>query len=144
MKNSKKKHTDNAECNRRSTGHSNGGHRPKCNEIWLCYLEEGNGSVQGGYRPVLVASNDVNNKHSRTVNVIPFTRKDNKDKADLPVHVKIRDYERFGLRKPSIALIEQLTTVNKDNLKKRLGYIGDAFLLGKIRDAMKVQFPFLS
>ena len=117
---------------------------PRCFEIWSCYLEEGNGSVQGGYRPVLVASNDLNNKHSRTVNVIPFTSEDNKDKADLPVHVEIRDFERFGLRKPSSALIEQLTTVNKDNLKKRLGYIGDAFILGKISDAMKVQFPFLN
>ena len=93
---------------------------------------------------MLVASNDLNNKHSRTVNVIPFTSEDNKDKADLPVHVEIRDFERFGLRKPSIALIEQLTTVNKDDLKKRWGYIGDACILGKISDAMKVQFPFLS
>ena len=116
--------------------------KPKCCEIWMCYLEEDNGSVQGGYRPVLIISNDKNNTYSRTINIIPITSKMNKRK--LPVHVELWEYKRFGLRMPSTIMVEQLTTVNVDVLEKRIGIILDALILEMISKAIKVQFPFIS
>ena len=116
--------------------------RPKCGEIWMCYLEEDNGSVQGGYRPALIISNNKNNTYSRTINIIPITSKMNKRK--LPVHVELWEYKRFGLRMPSTIMVEQLTTVNVDVLEKRIGIIIDALILEMISKAIKVQFPFIS
>ena len=58
--------------------------------------------------PALIVSNEANNKFSTTVEVVYLTTK---KKHPLPTHVEVRG------RVPSIALCEQITTVDK----KRLG-----------------------
>lgn len=115
--------------------------RPKNREIWMCNLN-GEGSVQGGYRPVFILSNNMNNQYSTTINVIPMTS--HVDKRRLPVHVTIWEYAKYGLRKPTTLMIEQLTTVSMDNLDKFVGKIDDSKLLYDICVAMGVQFPILN
>lgn len=112
----------------------------KSSEIWMARLY-GDGSIQNGYRPVFVISNNKNNQHSTVVNVIPLTTKMNK--KNLPCHVELTDYKRYGLTAPSTILVEQTTTIQKENLKYYIGEISDQEILAKICDAMKSQFPVL-
>lgn len=114
---------------------------PHFSEIWMCNLPTKNGSIQSGYRPAFILSNDKNNTHSTTLNIIPITSKMNKRK--LPVHVDLWDYQRYGLKTPSTMLIEQITTVTMDSLDMYLGMIGDKEILNDISNALAIQFPIL-
>lgn len=114
---------------------------PKCGEIWMCELAYGEGSIQYGYRPVFVMSNNKNNVHSATLNVIPLTTKMNKRK--LPIHVELWNYQKYGLRKPSTLMIEQITTVPADKMIKFIGCIDDKQTLREIWKAINIQFPIV-
>ena len=116
--------------------------RPKCGEIWMCNLSENEGSIQSGYRPVFIVSNDKNNTYSSTINIIPITTKMNKRK--LPVHVELWNYQRYGLKAPSTLMVEQTTTVALSSLDKYIGKILDKNVLGDISRAMRVQFPVIA
>ncbi len=116
--------------------------RPKCGEIWKCNLGENNGSVQSGHRPVFVFSNNKNNTYSPTVNVFPLTSKMNK--RQLPVHVELWDYKKYGLYAPSTILVEQPMTVSIQQLTKKMGQIDDPNVLYAICQAMGIQFPIMT
>ncbi len=97
-------------------------------EVWFADLGKHPGtSVQEGCRPVFIMSNDTANGHSPTVTVVPMTSK--KKKAYLPTHVLLGagDCPFLG---PSMALAEQITTIGKSALCKRIGRIGGS----KIRE----------
>lgn len=114
---------------------------PKCREIWMCELVSKDGSIQDGYRPVFILSNNKNNTYAPTLNVIPLTTKMNKRR--LPIHVELWDYEHYGLKKPSTLLIEQITTIPMANLDKCIGSIDDRDILESIVEAMNIQFPIM-
>lgn len=114
--------------------------KPRCGEIWLCYLNS-EGSVQGGYRPVFILSNNKNNTYSTTLNVIPITSRMNKRR--LPVHVELWNHLEYGLNAPSTLLVEQIQTVNMKQLDKCIGKIADSEILLRITNAIYVQFPIL-
>ena len=114
---------------------------PRYGEIWMCNLTPKEGSVQSGYRPVFVLSNDKNNTYSSTLNVIPLTSKMNKRK--LPVHVELWSYQQYGLKSPSTMMVEQITTVSSADLDKRIGKVTDKDTLNDICRAMSIQFPIL-
>lgn len=84
-------------------------------EIYLCDLGEPVGSVQGGIRPVLVVQNNYGNIYSSTVIVVPLTTK---NKNSLVTHVEVKAKEM------STVLCEQIRTVRKSDLGKRMGYLG--------------------
>lgn len=115
---------------------------PRCGEIWMCNLITKDGSIQSGYRPVFILSNDKNNTYSTTLNVIPITSKMNKKK--LPVHVELWDYQKYGLKAPSTMLVEQIMTISFDHLDKCVGKIKDVKTLEYISRAIAVQFPVLA
>ena len=83
---------------------------PKQYEIWFAELGDHYGtSVQSGNRPVLVISNDMANRNSPIITVIPMSSK--LKKLELPVHIPVtgRDCEMLrdeGLEE-SILLVEQ-------------------------------------
>lgn len=112
--------------------------KPRTSEIWMCWLESKDGSVQSGYRPVYIASNDMNNRYSTTLNVIPIT---SKRKKALPVHVELERYAEYGLTAQSTMLVEQIMTVSTENLHKKVGRIMDLETLHKIGEALSVQIP---
>lgn len=85
-------------------------------QIYLVNLGKKNGSIQAGIRPVIVISNDINNKFSPTINVIPIT---SRLKNNLPIHVNIGVIE--GLKYDSIVLVEQIVTMNKSELISLIG-----------------------
>ena len=47
----------------------------KRGEIYLVDLGNQKGSIQSGKRPVVVISNNMNNKYSPTINILPITSK---------------------------------------------------------------------
>ena len=89
-------------------------------EIYMANLHETNGSVQHGYRPVLVVQNNVGNHNSPTTIVVPITTK-KQNKHYLPVHVKITRVEQ--LKEESVALCEQLLTIDQSDLDTMIGSI---------------------
>ena len=76
------------------------------------------GSEQGGRRPVLIIQNDVGNLHAPTVIAVPLTGSTRK--PTLPTHVSIPSGEG-GLWRSSIVLCEQVRTLEKTRLVRRLG-----------------------
>lgn len=105
-------------------------------------LEVREGSIQCGYRPVFILSNNLNNTYSTTLNVIPITSKMNK--RNLPVHVELWDHRRYGLPVPSTMMVEQITTVSTGRLGRKIGNIHDTETLENLKRAIAVQFPILS
>ena len=71
------------------------------------------GSVQSGTRPVLVIQADDYNRNAPTIIVAAVTGVIKK--RYLPSHILLG--QEFGLKKPSMVLLEQLQTVNKDELR---------------------------
>jgi len=88
----------------------------KRGDIFYADFDPVQGSEQGGVRPCLVVQNDIGNIHSPTVVVVPLT---GSKKAFLPTHVRI--IRKGGLRFDSIALCEQLRTIDRTRLD---GFIG--------------------
>lgn len=75
---------------------------------------------RGGIRPVLIIQNDIGNKASPTVIIAAITSKGKK--KGLPTHVTIR-LEEGSLPKESMAMLEQIRTIDKDRLIKYVGRI---------------------
>lgn len=80
------------------------------------YTEEG--SEQRGDRPAVIVSNNKNNEHSETVEVVYMTTK---PKADLPTHVFIR-----SALSPSTVLCEQIFTVSKTRIGTLIGELTES------------------
>ena len=93
----------------------------KRGEIWIANLNPTRGSEQAGIRPVLIFQNDLLNKHTNTVLVIPLTT--NLKRASLPSSVLISKAEG-GLAQDSVALGHQFRVIDKTRLKHKLGKVG--------------------
>lgn len=90
-------------------------------DIYMADLSPVYGSEQGGVRPVLIVQNNVGNKFSPTVIVVAITSK--LHKAKIPTHVELKS--TCGLPLNSIALCEQLRTIDKARLKDKVGSLSD-------------------
>lgn len=93
--------------------------------------------VQSGVRPAVVVSNDRANRYSYAITVLPLTTK--QKKPHLPTHVLIPRNPHFGLTKNSMVLAEQLMTVDKRQLQKRIGRVYDQDIMEEITKAMQIQ-----
>jgi len=100
----------------------------KRGDIFYADLAQGQGSEQGGIRPVVIVQNDIGNKFSPTTIVAPITSKLNK--AKLPTHIEIKA-KQFGLEKDSVMLMEQIRTIDKVRLREFLGSV-DEYIIDKI------------
>lgn len=98
----------------------------KRREIYFADLSPTVGSEQDGVRPVLILQNDIGNECSGTTIVAPITS--SQTKKPQPTHVSVHV---DGLAKDSIALLEQIRTIDKSRL---LDYVGklDKDAMGKI------------
>ena len=102
-------------------------------DIYWADLGEKEGSLQADYHPVVIVSNNLANSHSSVITVIPAT---SKNKKHLPTHVYIQG---CGLSKPSLLLAEQITSINKSKLIKKIGSIQQTVYEEKVAAAIKVQ-----
>lgn len=92
------------------------------------------GSEQKGTRPVLIIQNDLGNKHSPTVLVVPISTKKNKL---LPTHILIKQFDK--LRHDSIVMLEQIRVLDKSRLKGYMGML-ESDTLEKVNEAIKISF----
>lgn len=90
-------------------------------------------SVQYGFRPVLIVQNNKGNASSTTVIVAPMTSK--LDKPSLPTHVFAK--ADCGLRRNSIILMEQLSTIDQFRLTQRIGAL-DENTMKEVNNALAV------
>ena len=88
-------------------------------DIFYADLDPVVGSEQGDLRPVLVVQNNTGNKHSPTIVVVPMTC--NLNKKPLPTHVVIP--KSSGLEKDSLALAEQIRTIDRSRIHGYIGHI---------------------
>ena len=87
------------------------------------------GSEQHAGRPAIVVSNDKNNEHSSTVEMVYLTTR---PKRDMPTHVPIS-----SLSRASIAICEQITTVAIERIGKYHGRVTPAEM-SALEEAMMV------
>ena len=92
----------------------------KRGEIYFANLDPVQGSEQGGMRPVLIIQNDLGNKFSPTVIVLPLTSR--MGKTPLRTHVPVLP-PMGGLQKPSVILCEQVRTLEKSRLRRYMGML---------------------
>lgn len=112
----------------------------KINRGDILYVDLGGqyqGSMQGGLRPVVVVSNNMANKHSTVITVVPVSTRIDK-KRNLPTHVFVSAYKSTGLEKHSIALCEQVTALDNGRIIEKLGKV-DKDTLERITEAVQVQ-----
>ena len=113
-------------------------------EIWFAELGDHYGSsVQSGSRPVLVISNDVANRFSSTLTVIPLTTV--QKKLGLPTHIQIAETDCKMLNshvylRNSVALAEQVTTIDKKALQNKLGCLTSDAKQREVEQAIAVFF----
>ena len=99
-------------------------------EIWLAALDPTVGSEIRKTRPCVVISPDEMLGHLRTVIVAPMTTGSRPAPYRVPVTFR---------RKSGLILLDQLRTLDKMRLVKRLGVVGDA-TLSNLLDALKEVF----
>ena len=102
----------------------------KRGEIYYAELSPVVGSEQDGNRPVIILQNDKGNKHSTTTIVAAITSE--LDKPNLPTHVIST---AVGMKKKSMALLEQIRTIDKARLGRYVGKV-DKDTMGRIDHAV--------
>ena len=80
--------------------------------VFIADLDPTTGSEQNGRRPVVILSNDLNNKYSPTILIAPFTKI--LKKRYLPTHILVR--KTSYLKYDSLILLEQLRTIDKSRI----------------------------
>lgn len=101
---------------------------------WLLDTKNYQDSVQGGNRPVIIVSNNINNRYSSNITVIPCT---SKEKADLPTHII------FDIETKSTALVEGIQTVSINQLSRYIGTC-DQDIMNRIDKALKIALDLTS
>ena len=104
----------------------------KRGDIFYADLDPIIGSEQGGIRPVLVVQNNVGNKYSPTIVVLPIS---SAKKPHLPTHIQICGSKM--LPKDSVVLAEQIRTIDRYRLKSYVGSLG-VEIMEKINEAIKI------
>ena len=100
----------------------------KRGEIYLHDFGDNEGSIQNGVRPVLVIQCDEGNQASTTTIVAALTSVIKK--RYMPSHIILGD--KFGLKEPSMVMLEQLKTVNQSELTEYIGFVDSEYLLRKV------------
>lgn len=99
---------------------------------------EREGSIQSGIRPVLVVQANEFNTNAPTIIVASLTTV--LKKRYLPSHIILG--KKFGLKKPSMVLLEQIQTINKNDLLDYIGSVNDERLMKRIDNSLKKTFGF--
>ncbi len=110
------------------------GRTPKRGDVWFADLGWHLGtSVIAGCRPVLIVSNDIRNIHAETLNILPITSR--MKKLYLSCHMEIDLAFISDLQQNcdiSMILAEQITTIDKSQLRNYVGRVEDRDLMESI------------
>ena len=103
-------------------------------QVWYADMSPVVGSEQGGYRAVVIISNDIGNRYSPVIIAAPITSQIGKKR--LPTQVLIKS--ECGTLVDSMVSCEQIKTLDKKRLKKLLFEITDPKLIAEIDRAVKI------
>jgi len=93
----------------------------KRGEIWWVNFESAVGTEIRKIRPAVVISNDISNKKSTKVNVIPIT---SKIKA-LPLTIIVEADNKNNLPQKSLIVVQGITTFDKKRFKSKIGVLSE-------------------
>ena len=102
----------------------------------IYYVQFGNtstGSEQHGDRPAVIIQNDVGNTYAPTLIVVPLTSNTEK-KVTQPTHCLL---ENEGLSMSSMALAEQIFTIDKSRVQNFVGHLTPEEM-SRVDDAVKI------
>ncbi len=88
-------------------------------DIYLVELEPRIGFVQSGTRPVIVLQNNCGNFFAPTLIVAPLSSNVHK-KRNFPTHYYL---DNDAVLYPSLVLLEQITTIDKRQVRKYIGRV---------------------
>lgn len=103
---------------------------PKIGDVYMAMFD-GDDSEQTGLRPALIFQNNVGNRHSPNVIVLPLTSK--VKKKYLPTHVIVPAKET-GLNRTSMVLCENPMSISKNKLGAYCTTLPGEYM-GKIAEA---------
>ena len=112
----------------------------KRGDIILVNFDQIIGKEQGRTRPAIVIQNDTSNTYSPTTIVAPVTSKIYS--KEFPTNVQIPSVES-GLKKESTILLNQIRTIDKLRIIKRINSLKDAEMK-KVDLAIKVSLGLLN
>lgn len=108
----------------------------------IFYVELGserNGHVQNGgstgFRPCIIVSNRVACKVSPVLLVVPITSSTNKTAKNMPTHMDLKGV----LEKDSVALFEQVLTVNRYQLHNKITNLPEKLMV-QADEKLKIAF----
>jgi mRNA interferase MazF len=105
---------------------------PRRGEVWLAELNPTRGREQAGKRPVLVVSQDIFNEGPAQLDMmIPLTT----TARNIPLHVEIKP-PAGGLKRRSFAMCENLRSISRERMSKRLGSI-DRVTMREVEDRLR-------
>ena len=113
--------------------------QPHIGDIYMVQFN-GSGSVQRGFRPAVVISNDIGNKYSPNVVVLPLTT--SLKKPNQPTHV-ILQAESCGLLYDSMVLCENPQSISKSELKAFISHLENAEM-ARISIALMIAYSVMS
>jgi len=88
---------------------------------------------ESGVRPVVIVQNNKGNASSGRVIAVTIT---SKRKHQLPTHVPL--FKKHGVKRPSIALCENIITVDKTCLLNYLGTVVNTEAEHQLNHALKI------
>ena len=103
-------------------------------DIFLADLNPVRGSEQGNVRPVLIIQNNIANKHSPVVIIAAITSKI--FSKEFPTNVYLSKSES-KLDKDSTVLLNQIRTVDKSRLIKRISFL-EGHIMNEVEGAIKI------
>ena len=104
----------------------------KRGDVFYADLDPIIGSEQVGIRPVLVVQNNMGNKYSPTLVVLPIS---SAKKTNMPTHIRICGSKM--LPKDSVVLAEQIRTIDRNRLQSYVGSVG-LEVMAKVDRAVKI------
>ncbi len=99
---------------------------PERGELWWVDWSPARGSEQAGLRPALVVQTDPANHNPHYPNTIVVTISG--QGRDVPSHVSVEPTAENGLSSQSFIKCEQVLTISKKRLKKRMGRVTEGQL----------------
>ncbi|MFM7886430.1 MAG: type II toxin-antitoxin system PemK/MazF family toxin [Pseudanabaena sp.] len=112
---------------------------PKRGEIYLVNFDPTVGSEIQKTRPALILQNDISNQYSPITIVAAITSQF--DTETYPTEVLINPPEG-GLTVTSVVLLNQIRSIDKQRLVKRMGVISD-HLMGYVDNAIQISLGLI-
>ena len=112
---------------------------PRRGEIFLVSFDPTIGSEIRKTRPALIIQNDVANEYSPITIVVAITSKFGPTLRPTEVLIAV---DEGGLSQPSVVLLNQIRSIDRSRLIKRLGAV-EGHTLKRVGNSLKISFGLI-